>query len=202
MDYTFILIFIVYFLAWFAGPVITNKLGISNKVYLNKSFTRLKAKYFGYLLILVSIILLFLNYNSLNGAEMYYIILPIISLILFAIILILRNDYLNLKYASDDKEDKYYMDFVNIAIVPVIIIALLTNLLRINSNLLVILVMIAIFIELIILVFSLCPDKFHEYFISRKYTFSYKIYVMIIMVLSLIPVLILALLIMILSYVL
>lgn len=200
MDYTFILIVILYLVAWYAGPFIANKLGISKKIYINKSFTRLKAKYLGYLIILLTVVLLLLNYNSLNGAEMYYTLLPLISLILFAVILILRNDFLNLKIASGD-EDKYYLDFVNIAIVPIIIIALLTNLLRINSNLLVILVMIAIFIELLVLVFTLCPDRFHEYFKSRKYSFSYKIYVMIIVVLSLIPVMILALLIMILSYI-
>ncbi|MDO5826092.1 MAG: hypothetical protein Q4Q22_06910 [Methanosphaera sp.] len=201
MDYIFLLIIIIYLLAWHLGPVITKKLGISNKIYLNKSFNRLKAKYLAYLIIVFAVLLLVLNYNNLNGVDMYYIMIPVISLVLFSIILILRNDFLNLKYDSKGDEDKYYLDFVNVAVIPLVIIALLTNLLRIDSNLLVILVMVVIFIEMIILVFSLCPDKFHEYFITRNYSFSYKQYLMIILVMSLVPVLILSILIVTLSYI-
>ncbi|RAP52482.1 MAG: hypothetical protein BZ133_01025 [Methanosphaera sp. SHI613] len=201
MKYAFILLVILYLLTWFIGPAITNKLGVSKKIYLNKSFTRLKAKYLGYLLIAFTILMLILDYNSLNGVDFYYMMVSIVGLILFAIILILRNDYLNMKYTSNKNGDKYYLDFVNVAIVPLIIIALLTSLLTIDNNMLLIIIMIVIFIELIITVFALCPDKIHEYFISKKYSFSHKQYIMIIVVLSLIPVSILGILIMILSYI-
>ncbi|RAP54579.1 MAG: hypothetical protein BZ137_01455 [Methanosphaera sp. rholeuAM130] len=191
MDYIFLLIIFIYLLAWYLGPVITKKLGISNKVYLNKSFNRLKAKYLAYMIIFFTILVLLLDFNSLMGVELYYTMIPIISLVFFAVLLIFRNDFLNLRYSSDGDDDKYYLDFVNVSFIPIIIIALLSNLLRINNNLLVILVMVVTFVEMIILIFSLFPDKVHEYFITRNYSFSYKQYFMIILVVSLIPVLIL-----------
>ncbi|MBR3213629.1 MAG: hypothetical protein IKF79_03840 [Methanosphaera sp.] len=188
-------------MAWFVGPFITKKLGLSNKIYINKSFNRLKAKYLGYLLILFTIIVILMDYNNLKGVNLYNTMIPIVCLLLFAVMLIFRNDFLNLKYSSMDGNDKYYLDFVNIAVVPLVVIALLTNLTVYNDTLLIILVMLTVFVELIVLVFSVCPDKLQEYYISRKASFDYKQFAVIIIVLSVIPVVILFTLIILLTYI-
>lgn len=201
MDYTILLILIIYCLVWFVGPVISNKLGLSKKIYINSTFDRLKAKYLGYLIILFSVIILLFDYNNLKGVNLYNTLIPIVCMLLFAVFLIFRNDVLNLKYSSEDGKVKYYLDFVNMGIVPIIIISLLLDLTVFNDTILIILVMLAVFVELIVLVLSLYPDKLQDYYKLRKHSFDYRQFATIIIVLSLIPVVILFTLIMVLSYI-
>lgn len=200
----FIILMIIWLIFYSYGPVITNKLNISRKIYLNKEFTKIKAKYHGLFLLICIIILLVCNYNIISSVNGYVMLIQAVIIALFAISLILRDDYLNQKYIpknENEKKGKYFLDFTKSAFIPIILACALSEFLMTqNVFILNILVMIFIVIELIMLIIAACPDKLYEYFTLNNYNFTYSGSYYIILLISIVPMIIFVLLLVLLSY--